>query len=90
MENITIAATVVHKSMTAAEWQLSDYIPKASEIIVYKEDGDHPHLRQKIGDGNTLASALPFVSEKEISEAVAELTKKGEDLLSKTETGLQG
>lgn len=62
MENITIAAQVIHKHMTEAQWNSSDYIPTASEVIVYDEDSNYPYPRQKIGNGKTLAKNLPFIN----------------------------
>lgn len=62
-ERIRIFAAVSHKHLTAADWENSDYVPAAGEIIVYDEDeGDEgcKYKQVKVGDGSSLGKDLPF------------------------------
>lgn len=65
MEDIVIAAKVIHKHMTEAEWKNSNYIPAKGETIVYDgESGEkYKYARYKIGNGKNLAKDLPFASD---------------------------
>lgn len=65
MENILIAAKVIHKHKTEAEWKQEAYIPSAGEIIIYDPDANHANARYKTGTGNKAVTDLPFLSEEE-------------------------
>ena len=52
---------IVHKHDVEANWlKATNFYPKQGEIIVYDIDDTHNYVRFKIGDGETLVSALPF------------------------------
>ena len=52
---------VQHKHDTEANWlKATNFKPLAGEIIIYDADATHSEPRMKIGDGETLVSALPF------------------------------
>jgi hypothetical protein len=65
MENILIAAKVIHKHKTEAEWKREAYVPAPGEIIIYDPDANHANARYKTGTGNKAATDLPFLSEEE-------------------------
>lgn len=53
---------IMLKHDTEANWKKATvFIPKAGEVIIYDKDDTHTRPRIKIGDGQTLVSALPFV-----------------------------
>lgn len=53
---------IMLKHDTEANWKKATvFIPKAGEVIIYDKDDTHTRPRIKIGDGETLVSALPFV-----------------------------
>lgn len=65
MSNKTLNARVIHKHDTEAHWNLAvNFIPLVGEVIIYDKDNNYNYQRIKIGDGSTLVSALPFVSDK--------------------------
>lgn len=41
----------------------TNFIPLKGEVIIYDADGTFDYPRIKIGDGQTLVSALPFINE---------------------------
>ena len=46
---------------TQENWdKLTEFIPKAGELIVYDSDKDVAYERFKIGDGKTLLKDIPF------------------------------
>jgi hypothetical protein len=64
MTEKNIKSRVIHKHDIEAHWLLAEnFIPKQGEIIVYDIDENYAYERFKIGDGETLVSALPFVDE---------------------------
>ena len=64
MAEKTIKGRLVQKHDVEANWQLAtNFIPKQGEIIVYDKDSNYSYERVKIGDGTTLVSALPFVTD---------------------------
>ena len=73
---------VKNKIDTEAAWNASNIIPLSGEIIVYEPDSTHDYPRFKVGDGETLVSALPFstdvltnyVTETELASALNETT----------------
>ena len=55
---------IIHKHAVEADWlKATNFAPKQGEIIVYDKDSEHSYERLKIGDGQTLVSALPFVDD---------------------------
>lgn len=59
----TMKARVQHKHDIEANWlKATNFIPLASEIIVYDPDENYDYPRIKIGDGKTNINALPFVT----------------------------
>jgi hypothetical protein len=61
----------------------TNFIPLAGELIIYDVDDDHPKIRAKIGDGETLLSALPWaLDEKTLEELIQNTNTKVENLTS--------
>lgn len=61
MAENSLKARVIHKHDIASNWALAiNFIPKQGEIIVYDRDEVYNYERLKIGDGETVVSALPF------------------------------
>ena len=56
----TVKTRVQHKHDTAANWENSEIVPLAGEIIIYDVDDSCSIPRVKIGDGINLAKDLPF------------------------------
>ncbi|MBQ8570271.1 MAG: hypothetical protein IJ444_02035 [Kiritimatiellae bacterium] len=64
MADKTLNTRIVHKHDTEANWlKAVNFIPKQGEIIVYDIDTNYDYERIKIGDGETLVSALPFIDD---------------------------
>lgn len=61
-----LKAKVVHKHETAANWELSNYIPDVGEIVFYDPDEEYGYTRQKNGDGIHKVSELPFSAEQKL------------------------
>ena len=57
---ITLKAKVMHKHETEENWEVSNYVPRESELVFYDEDDNHDYKRFKIGDGNKKVKDLPF------------------------------
>ena len=52
MDEKIIKTRIVHKHDTEANWnEVTDFIPKLGEIIVYDVDDEYSYERIKIGDG---------------------------------------
>lgn len=51
----------------------TNFIPLAGEVIIYDKDSTHATVRIKIGDGKTVVSNLPFVTELITSSDVLEI-----------------
>lgn len=61
MSEKTLKSRIVHKHDTETNWEsTSNFTPFKGEIIIYDPDANNPNPRFKIGDGETLASNLPF------------------------------
>lgn len=59
----TMKARVQHKHDTEANWlKATNFIPLASEIVVYDPDENYDYPRIKIGDGKTNINTLPFIT----------------------------
>lgn len=78
-----IKARIKNKHDTEANWASAvNFTPLAGEVIVYDVDANHAYPRFKVGDGETLVSALPFstdiltsyVTETELASALNETT----------------
>lgn len=68
---------VQHKHDTEANWnKATNFKPLAGEIIIYDADATHSEPRMKIGDGETLVSALPF-ADKQLSDRMTALEEMG-------------
>lgn len=59
-----LKAKVLHKHETAADWELSNYIPDVGELVFYEPDEEYDYTRQKNGDGIHKVSELPFNTDK--------------------------
>lgn len=56
-----IKTRIQNKHDTEANWALAEnFRPLAGEVIVYDADASHTYPRFKVGDGETVVSALPF------------------------------
>lgn len=67
-----ISSRIIHKHDIEANWdKATNFIPKAGEIIVYDRDENYTYERIKVGDGETLVSALPF-SDDHMKELVSQ------------------
>lgn len=52
---------IKNKHDTEAHWNsATNFTPLDGEIIVYDVDSTHPYPRYKVGDGETVVTALPF------------------------------
>ena len=60
---------------TAAEWEVSDYIPKLGEIIIYDAETANESAKIKIGDGVSFARNLPFENEANKSVDIKDVTQ---------------
>lgn len=75
----TMKARVQHKHDIEANWlKATNFIPLASEIIVYDPDENYDYPRIKIGDGKTNINALPFVT-KDYAK-ISDIPTKPEDI----------
>lgn len=75
----TMKARVQHKHDIEANWlKATNFIPLASEIIVYDPDENYDYPRIKIGDGETNINALPFVT-KDYAK-ISDIPTKPEDI----------
>ena len=54
---------VIHKHETAANWELSSYVPDIGEVVFYDPDENYNYTRQKNGDGINKVHDLPFSSD---------------------------
>lgn len=58
----TLKTRIVLKHDIEASWnKATNFIPKRGEIIIYDPDSTYAVARQKVGDGTTKVSELPFV-----------------------------
>ena len=63
MSERVLNSRIIHKHDVEVNWlKAVNFIPKQGEIIVYDRDDTYNYERIKIGDGNTLVSALPFTA----------------------------
>lgn len=64
MSEKVLNSRIVHKHDVETNWlKAVNFIPKQGEIIVYDIDDNYTYERIKIGDGETLVSALPFIDD---------------------------
>ena len=80
----TIQTRVQHKHDIEANWLLAtNFIPLAGELIIYDVDDNHPKIRAKIGDGETLLSELPWALDEAALETATnnKLTELEADIL---------
>lgn len=65
MSEKTMNARVIQKHDVEVNWnKATNFIPKKGEIIVYDKDSNYNYERIKVGDGTTVVSALPFITDK--------------------------
>lgn len=63
MAEKTLNARIINKHATEEDWdKATNFIPKQGELIIYDRDANNTQERFKIGDGVTVVSALPFIS----------------------------
>lgn len=68
MAESNLKTRIVHKHDIEANWLLAtNFTPKQGEIIIYDKDEVYNYERVKVGDGETLVSALPFIDDNLIS-----------------------
>ena len=64
MASKTLKTRIINKHDTEAHWNLATgFIPKEGEIIIYDPDTTYDYSRVKVGDGETVVTALPFVDD---------------------------
>lgn len=62
MAEKTLNARIQMKTDTEANWlNVTNFIPKKGEIIIYEADTTHNYQRVKIGNGTKKVNELPFV-----------------------------
>lgn len=66
-----IKGKIIFKHQTAADWELSAYVPDEGEQVFYDPDENNKLTRVKVGDGEKAVKDLPFIG---ISEVVKETT----------------
>ena len=58
-----VKVNVVHRHDTHTNWQQTDMVPLAGEMIIYDVEGDITQRpRVKFGDGTTAVNSLPFIN----------------------------
>lgn len=63
MSEVELKVRLVHAHDTQAEWdKVSNFIPRAGEVIIFDPDGGYEYSRCKIGDGVTTLDKLPYVN----------------------------
>lgn len=64
MANKTVKTRVFNKHDIETNWAKAvNFIPKKGEIIIYDKDDTHSCPRFKVGDGETVVSSLPFITD---------------------------
>ena len=75
----TMKARIQHKHDIEANWlKATNFVPLASEIIVYDPDENYDYPRIKIGDGEININSLPFVT-KDYAK-ISDIPTKPEDI----------
>lgn len=90
---------IIQKNDLAEKWsEASGFIPLNGEIIIYNTDENRDYPRIKIGDGISVADALPFIDKEALLKIPQDLTLEeirqvrknlrliGEDVAGKTFT----
>jgi hypothetical protein len=91
-KTITIAATVIPKSLTEAEWSLEpnkNYVPAAGEKVLYARDENHDYVRVKYGDSENKVGDLSFADEYLLNAIPKKLASLEEDVNHETVTAEQ-
>ena len=71
MANKPFNTRIQLKHDTEAHWNLAvNFVPLASELIVYDPDSTYTYSRFKIGDGTTNVNNLPFVTQEAAQKSV--------------------
>lgn len=64
MADKILKTRIAQKHDIETNWDKAvNFVPYEGEVIVYDADSTHTRPRIKVGDGNAVVSALPFVSE---------------------------
>lgn len=64
-----IIGRAIQKHDIEAHWNLAtNFVPMAGEIIIYDKDSTHNYVRVKVGDGETVVTALPFVDDTKVDK----------------------
>ena len=84
--NIKIKSRIVFKHDTEENWiKAVNFAPLKGELIIYDIDETYDYPRFKLGDGETLVTALPFINE-DLRTIVAGLVDDLDDLESSLKT----
>jgi len=60
----TVKTRIIQKHDTEVNWKkATTFVPKLGEIIIYDIDSTYDYERVKVGDGNTVVSSLPFITD---------------------------
>ena len=71
---MALKARIQNKIDTTTNWAAAvNFKPLKGEIVIYSDAGENSTPRFKIGDGETLVSALPFVDEYITIEEIDEI-----------------
>lgn len=79
MSEKNMKARIINKHDVEANWiKATNFTPLTGEIIVYDIDENYNYERFKIGDGETLVNALPFVNDIIPNSVIDEIFNGGE------------
>lgn len=81
-----VKTRVQSKHDIEANWNNASFAPLAGEIIIYDKDADHDKQRVKVGDGETPLGDLPFIVDKEATDAILNTTIVGASVSGKVVT----
>lgn len=65
-------ARVSNLYRTEAEWNKVNFIPYEGEFVIYAPDAVYSYARLKVGDGKTILQQLPFFTDVNIDEKLAD------------------
>lgn len=83
MAEKTINSRIIHKHDIEANWSKTvNFIPQQGELIVYDIDENYDYERFKIGDGETLVSALPFTNDVIVNNTIDEICELSDELFN--------
>ena len=58
-----IQTRIQHKHDVPSNWEKSELVPLAGELIIYEKENSSEAIRLKIGDGSTQVDSLSFYEE---------------------------